>query len=233
MKRRAAPLTDNEKLMVINIYNYFLGDNLRKDDHQKLSLYKQVAKVLGIAEGTVRSIILDWNKHGEHKNILHELPNNVAFCCHYLCFHFANLEGNNDMPRYPEVFLDESYCHLYHTSRNTWVSHQGIILAPRHGPLVVIFGAIIVFQNRSSNKLHSELVLNSVYIRDVIIKPSGNLDYHENFNAEIFKNLFTNFCKILSEDYGSVSIHIDGASYHKWRAENIPSSSAKKQELID
>ncbi|RIA88791.1 hypothetical protein C1645_825824 [Glomus cerebriforme] len=81
---------------------------------------------------------------GERRNILHESPNNVAFRCHYLHFCFANLEGKNDVPRLPEVFLDESYCHLHHTSRNTWVPHQGVVLSPGHGPLVVIFGAIIV-----------------------------------------------------------------------------------------
>ena len=88
---------------------------------------------------------------GEHRDILHESPNNVAYRCRYLRFRFANLEGNNDVPRRPEVFLDESYCHLHHTSRNTWVPHQGVVLAPGHGPLVVIFGAIIVFRNGSSS----------------------------------------------------------------------------------
>lgn len=56
----------------------------------------------------------------DHRNILHKSPNNVAYRCHYLHFCFANLEGNNDVPRRPEVFLDESYCHLHHTLQNTW-----------------------------------------------------------------------------------------------------------------
>uniref|UniRef100_U9U7A7 Uncharacterized protein n=1 Tax=Rhizophagus irregularis (strain DAOM 181602 / DAOM 197198 / MUCL 43194) TaxID=747089 RepID=U9U7A7_RHIID len=83
--------------------------------------------------------------HKERRNILHESPNNVAFRCRYLRFRFANLEGQNDVPHRPEVFLDESYCHLHHISRNTWVPHQGVVLSPGHGPLVVIFEAIIVF----------------------------------------------------------------------------------------
>jgi hypothetical protein len=62
-------------------------------------------------------------EQGERRNILHELPNNVAFCCRYLRFRFANLKGNNDVPCHPEVFLDESYCHLHHISCNTWVPH--------------------------------------------------------------------------------------------------------------
>jgi transposase len=66
MKRNGAPLTDNEKLMVINVYHYFSGDNLRKDDHRKLTLRKRVAEVLGIGEGTVGSIVSDWNKRGDN-----------------------------------------------------------------------------------------------------------------------------------------------------------------------
>ncbi|PKC60959.1 hypothetical protein RhiirA1_488761, partial [Rhizophagus irregularis] len=170
------------------------------------------------------------------------------------------IEGKNDVPRRPEVFLDESYCHLHHTSRNTWVPHQGVVLAPGHGPLVVIFGAIIVFRNGSSNKLHGELVPNSVHIWDPTIKPPGNrgrkrnnadewdnipdvvkdanimpnqVDYHGNFNAEIFEDLFSTLCKALYEKYGPVNIHMDGASYHKRRVENIPTSNTKKQEIID
>ncbi|CAB4432492.1 unnamed protein product [Rhizophagus irregularis] len=334
LKRNGAPLTDNEKSMIINIHNYLLGDSSTSNDHHKLTLRKHIAEILGVAEGTVGSVVLDWynrsddtftphkvlrrpkfqsnenvsellrtkildaNKkaeqlstvilrqylleqgynfskwkllrvlhrlgyyfgQGERRNILHESPNNVAYRCRYLRFRFANLEGKNDVPRRPEVFLDESYCHLHHTSRNTWVPHQGVVLAPGHGPLVVIFGAIIVFRNGSSNKLHGELVPNSVHIWDPTIKPPGNrgrkrnnadewdnipdvvkdanimpnqVDYHGNFNAEIFEDLFSTLCKALYEKYGPVNIHMDGASYHKRRVENIPTSNTKKQEIID
>jgi hypothetical protein len=197
---------------------------------------------------------------GERQNILHESPNNVAFHCYYFHFQFANLEGKNDVPRHPEVFLNESYCHLYQTSHNTWIPHQGVVLMPGHGPLLVIFGTIVVFRNGSSNKLHGELVPNSVHIWDPTIKPPGNcgrkrnnveewnnipdvvkdtnivlnqVDYHGNFNADIFEDLFSTLCKTLHETYGPVNIHINGASYHKQCVENIPISSAKKQELID
>ncbi|CAB4383076.1 unnamed protein product [Rhizophagus irregularis] len=312
LKRNGAPLTDNEKSMIINIHNYLLGDSSTSNDHHMLTLRKHIAEILGVAEvlgrpkfqpdenvsELLRTKILDANKkaeqlstvilrqylleqgynfskwkllrvlhrlgyyfgQGERRNILHESPNNVAYRCRYLRFRFANLEGKNDVPRRPEVFLDESYCHLHHTSRNTWVPHQGIVLAPGHGPLVVIFGAIIVFQNGSSNKLHGELVPNSVHIWDPTIKPPGNrgrkrnnadewdnipdvvkdanimpnqVDYHGNFNAEIFEDLFSTLCKALYEKYGPVNIHMDGASYHKRRVENIPTSNTKKQEIID
>src|SRR4051812_23783158 len=65
MKQSGALLTNNEKLMIINLYNYFLGDNSRKEDHQKLTLRKRVAEVLGVAERTVASMVSNWNKRGD------------------------------------------------------------------------------------------------------------------------------------------------------------------------
>jgi len=66
MKRSGTPLTDNEKLMIINVYNYFSGANSKKEDHQKTTLRKQVAEVLGVAEGTVGSVVSDWKSHGDN-----------------------------------------------------------------------------------------------------------------------------------------------------------------------
>ncbi|PKC51707.1 hypothetical protein RhiirA1_447463 [Rhizophagus irregularis] len=59
------------------------------------------------------------------------------------------------------------------------------------------------------------------------------MDYHGNFNAEIFEDLFSTLCETLHEKYGPVNIHMDGASYHKRRVENIPTSSTKKQEIVE
>ena len=53
LKRSGAPLTENKKLMIINIYNYFSGANSIENDHQTLTLRKRVAEVLGVAERTV------------------------------------------------------------------------------------------------------------------------------------------------------------------------------------
>ncbi|EXX70049.1 hypothetical protein H257_06683 [Rhizophagus irregularis DAOM 181602=DAOM 197198] len=61
-KGSGAPLTDNKKLMVIKVYNYFSGANSKKEDHQKVTLRKHVAEVLGIGECTVGRVqeIIDW-----------------------------------------------------------------------------------------------------------------------------------------------------------------------------
>ena len=59
LKRKGAPLTDNEKSMIINAYNYLSGANSVGKSHQ---IRKQVAEVLGVAERTVASVVSDWNK---------------------------------------------------------------------------------------------------------------------------------------------------------------------------
>ena len=189
--------------------------------------------------------------HGERRNILHESAENVAFRGRYLRWRFSNLQGNNSVPVIPEVFLDESYCHLNHTTNYTWVPSHGIVCIPGHGPLLVIFGAIIVMRNGNTNKLEGEIVPNSLLIWDPSIKPpslrgrkrlnadewenipdtirNANLvadqsDYHGNFNAEIFEDLFEKLCAGIKDRYGPVCIHMDGARYHKRRAEQVPTS---------
>jgi transposase len=333
-KRSGAPLTENEKLMIINTHKYFSKATSDHEQHQKLTLRKRVALVLGVSEGTIASVVADWNRHsdgtfsvhkilgrpklnpdddikillrnyiiennntgkqistltlqqflsehghtfskwkiirilhrlgyyygrGERRNILHEAPNNVAFRCCYIRHRMANLEGKNNVPRRPEVFLDESYCHLNHTHPKTWLPQKGVVLTQGHGPLLIIFGAIIVFRNGSTNKIHGELVPNSVYLWDPAINPPGTrgrkrnnaeewdnvpdivktsnivpnqVDYHGNFNAEIFEDLFAKLCQTISETYGATNIHMDGARYHKRRIENVPTSATKKKEIID
>jgi len=333
-QRSAAPLTENEKIMILNAHKYFSEENSSSKKRQKFTLRKRVAEVLGVSESTVGRVIHKWNEckngsfaeqknigrprlqpspdiitllrekitnankagtpvstpilrqylaengftlskwkllrllhtigyyygHGERRNILHESPNNVSFRCQYIRSRLSNLQGNNDIPNRPEVFLDESYCHLHHTSPNTWVPHQGVVLAPGRGPLLVIFGAIVVFRNGNHNKTYGEIVPNSIYIWDPAIKPQSSrgrkrsnleawdnipdilrdtaivpdqIDYHGNFNAEIFESLFTKLCATVEEKYGGVDIHMDVARYHKRRIENIPTSASKKSEIID
>ena len=72
VKRNGAPLTDNEKFMIINVYNYFSGANSKKEDHQKGTLRKRVAEALGVAEGTVGSVVSDWKSRGNNSFTPHK-----------------------------------------------------------------------------------------------------------------------------------------------------------------
>ena len=73
LKWDGAPITDNEKVIIINVYNYFSGARTIGTDHQNLPLRKRVAEVLGIAESTVGKVVSDWNKHGDGTFTPHEV----------------------------------------------------------------------------------------------------------------------------------------------------------------
>jgi transposase len=196
---------------------------------------------------------------GERRNMLHESPVNVAFRNCYLRRRFENLQGKNKVPTRPEVFLDESYCHLHHTTNHTWVPNHGVVYSPGRGPLIIIFGAIIVMRNGNTNKLYGEIIPNSILMWDPSIKPpssrgrkrtnadawndvpevirnsnlaANHVDYYGNFTAEIFEDLFEKLCINIMERYGPVDIHMDGACYHKRRIEQVPTSNSKKDVLM-
>ena len=126
-----------------------------------------------------------------------------------------------------------------------------------HGPLLIIFGAIAVYQNGGTNKIHGELVLNSVYVWDPAVKQPGTqgrrrndaeawndvpdivknsgivpnqVDYHGNFNTDVFEDLFATLCETISKKYVASIIHMDSARYYKRRIEKIPTSSTKKMK---
>jgi hypothetical protein len=58
--------------MIVNIYTYFSEVNITKESYQKLTLRKRVAEVLGVTEGTVGSVILDWKKRDDNTFTLHK-----------------------------------------------------------------------------------------------------------------------------------------------------------------
>ena len=60
----------------------------------------------------------------------------------------------------------------------------------------------------------------------------SNVDYHGNFTADIFEDLFDKLCANIKERYGSVDIHMGGARYHKRRIEQVLTSNSKKNTII-
>ncbi|CAG8734294.1 uncharacterized protein OCT59_002772 [Rhizophagus irregularis] len=64
-KRSGTPLTDNEKLMIINAHNYLSKVNFSEESHLKSTLRKRVAEALGVAEKLLRTKILNSNKTAE------------------------------------------------------------------------------------------------------------------------------------------------------------------------
>ena len=113
--------------------------------------------------------------------------------------------------------------------------------------------------NGNTNKLFGEVVPNSLLIWDPLIKPPSSrgrkqanadvwdniseviqnsniavnhIDYHENFTAEIFKDLFDKFCINIKKYYGPVNIYMNNTWYYKHRVEQVLTSNSKKDILI-
>ncbi|CAI2181489.1 8372_t:CDS:2 [Funneliformis geosporum] len=58
---------NNEKLMIINIHNYFTRDKSIKESLQKLPLCKWVAEILGVSKAEhLRMKVLSANKADKH-----------------------------------------------------------------------------------------------------------------------------------------------------------------------
>ncbi len=97
-------------------------------------------------------------------------------------------------------------------------------------------------RNGNTNKLFGKVVPNLLLIWDLSIKPPSSrgrkwanadawdniseviqnsnitadyINYHENFTAKIFEDLFDKLYANIKEHYEPVNIHIDSAQYHK------------------
>jgi transposase len=68
-----------------------------------------------------------WGK-GTRQHAGHDTPGNVRYRQWYLQQRLENLMeiDGEIVPRHAEVFLDESYCHLNHTSTQRWVGSDGV-----------------------------------------------------------------------------------------------------------
>ncbi|CAG8451897.1 8946_t:CDS:10 [Scutellospora calospora] len=188
----------------------------------------------------VHDLILSANRDGlplTLQSIVFELselgfaPQNVLYQAQYLRWRFENIQGQNDVPK------------------------DGVVYKSERGRMLVIFGAIIVFHNGNSNKVEEEFIHKSFLIWDPTAKrPTGKgrkkknakawetvldavkmagivpdkVDYHGNFNAEVFERIFENLCENLSNDYGPCVIYMDGAKYYKRHSEAAPTSNWNK-----
>ena len=164
---------------------------------------------------------------GIRQNIMHDAPANINHRYEYLKGRLDNLEmvDGKLVPKLPEVFLDDSYCHLDHAASRRWVQKGGIVTEPGRGTLLVIIAAFVVYYDRENHRMESKFVQDSVYIWLAIGKvhidkeqskagDNDNLwndvpqevkdakviavdyDYHGNFNAELFDHFFQRIARI-------------------------------------
>ncbi|KAF9581117.1 hypothetical protein BGW38_001985 [Lunasporangiospora selenospora] len=112
-----------------------------------------------------------WGK-GVRRHLYHDSPQNVAYRFEYLKRRFENLvkEEGKWRPTVPEVFLDESYCHLDHATMNRWVMPGTAISEPGRLPILVIFAAFVVYFDQVKQEVVGKFVKDSVHIWPAIGK---------------------------------------------------------------
>ncbi|KAF9115316.1 hypothetical protein BGW39_003083, partial [Mortierella sp. 14UC] len=192
-----------------------------------------------VSKRTVNRVIHKLNCYwgtGVRRNILHSTPQNIAYCMKYLERRLSNLEPHINKKdeqiwilKFPEVFLDESYCHLDHTASARWIIPGVPVSEPGHSPLLVIFAAFVVWYDREEDKLRASFVNESVYIWPLIglthtkdkataktlhdktlwndvpqlVRDAGiiapSMDYYGNFTSKLFDGLFARICQNLQK----------------------------------
>ncbi|TYZ62006.1 hypothetical protein PybrP1_010914 [[Pythium] brassicae (nom. inval.)] len=58
-------------------------------------------------------------------------------------------------------------------------------------------------------------------------------DYHGNFAGALFERWFESLCATLTTSYGPCRVYMDGTSYHKRILNPAPTTSTKKQAILD
>jgi hypothetical protein len=196
----------------------------------------------------------DWRFHygrGRHRSRLHEDGAIVRLRVHYLEARMRNRRKHN-LPKLPEVFLDESYCNLHHTRSKTWLETDGFRdMESGLGPRYCIVAAGVYWAQ--GDKIHADFVKDSMSAWDASKKSktchnifrgdddlAGHVaggetdatrDYHGNFNAELFEFWFEKLCQTLRTIHGQCLIHMDGASYHKRRRDPPPTTASSISEI--
>jgi transposase len=166
---------------------------------------------------------------GIRRTILHDSSTNMLYRELYVNQRLANINDKFN-PNQPELFLDESYCHIDHSTGRTWVRPRGVVNESGRKPILVIFAAFIVFKEGHERK--AEIIQESVNVWPVQDNKNLYTDYHGHFNAKKFERLFDTICHAI-QPYGSCIIHMDGASYHKRRTNPVPTAASTKSEIIN
>jgi hypothetical protein len=55
-------------------------------------------------------------------------------------------------PNQPELFLDESYCHIDRSTGRTWVRSRGVVNESGRKPILVILAAFILSSKRATSE---------------------------------------------------------------------------------
>ena len=86
VNRTPAPLTANEKWMVLNFYRYFSGATSIDKQNKNMTLRKRVGLVWGLRRVRLGDVLSDWNQRNDGTFTPHQNLNlNQAKASHHFC----------------------------------------------------------------------------------------------------------------------------------------------------
>jgi hypothetical protein len=93
---------------------------------------------------TFKAIGLYYGK-GNKQNVLHNTKGVVDQRNEYVRRRLENINEKTNLPIRPEVFLDESYCHLSHQASKTWLPSRGVVTEKGRKPMLAMFSATVFY----------------------------------------------------------------------------------------
>lgn len=150
----------SERLLFDSYYNFAVNDILLyNNEHGAINTVRRTMAVLEQAYHikVSYSVLLRDIRDLGFKNIKKELEETCFMMLEqtsciegvYVKERLANINDKLN-PIQAEVFLDESYCHVDHSTQKTWVRPRGVVNESGRKPMLVIFAAFIVFKDGHS-----------------------------------------------------------------------------------
>jgi hypothetical protein len=112
----------------------------------------------------------------------------------------CNIHKNKYNLMQPEVFLNESYCHVDHHAEKSWGKKVSKKIRGRQ-QMIVMFGAFVVY--RVGRSIDAKMIKTSTKVWSILKKKDNDAenDYCGNSDADKFEKLFEDLCVAL-ERYG-------------------------------
>ncbi|KAJ8919255.1 hypothetical protein NQ315_003838 [Exocentrus adspersus] len=125
----------------------------------------------------------------------------------------------------PIYYLDETWVNEGHSKEKVWVDNS---ITSRRDAFIQGLSTGLKNPSGKGKLLHAGS--ENGFVNDALLlfegKKSG--DYHEEMNANVFENWFSEFLKKLPDN--SVIV-MDNASYHSRKVEKVPTQSSKKADM--
>lgn len=173
---------------------------------------------------TLKNMDFAWEKHNR-KALLLERDEIVCWRRQYL----RNIKQYRREQK-KVFYLDETWINEGYIVQNMWQDKN--ITSARQAFIEGLSTGIKVPSGKGKRLIITHIGSEEGFLKEGLLtfESTRTGDYHEDMNSDVFEDYFGEMIKFLP---ASSVVVMDNASYHSRRAEKTPTSSWRKQELID